>query len=204
MDYTTLDWGLSCTPLLLYALARYLHHWGESIMDDLYSRIVSQWGSTEKLLARVPGFRGYLELNARRQADRMIREHVADQLRQQLNRIATIEVDLLDAGGLAWMSKTRSAKTKFQIFIDRIATDTPGYSGFFEAVKIGPDDLAVIYAFDQALLDYVDKFKQKLDALQASATKNEGVDEAIRDLDALTIEANQAYGLRENVLKEIK
>jgi len=173
-------------------------------MDDLYSRIVSQWGSTEKLFARLPGFRGYMEQNARRQADRMMREQVADQLRQQLNRIATIEVDLLDAGGLAWMSKTRSAKTKFQIFIDRIATDTPGYSGFFEAVKIGPDDLAVIYAFDQALLDYVDKFKQKLDALQASATKNEGVDEAIRDLDALTNEASQAYGLRENVLKEIK
>jgi hypothetical protein len=173
-------------------------------MDDLYSRIVSQRGSTEKLFARLPGFRGYMELNARRQADRMIREHVADQLRQQLNRVATIEKGLLDAGGLSYMSKTRSAKTKFQTFIDRIATDAPGYSGFYDAVKIGPDDLAVIYAFDQALLDYVDKFKQKLDTLQDAATKNEGVDQAIRDLDALTIEANEAYSLRENVLKEIQ
>jgi hypothetical protein len=173
-------------------------------MDDLYSRIVSQRGSTEKLFARLPGFRGYMELNARRQADRMIREHVADQLTQQLNRIATIEKDLLDAGGLSYMSKTRSAKTKFQTFIDRIATDAPGYSGFYDAVKIGPDDLAVVYAFDQALLDYVDKFKQKLDTLQDAATKNQGVDQAIRDLDALTIEANEAYSLRENVLKEIQ
>jgi hypothetical protein len=173
-------------------------------MDDLYSRIVSQRGSTEKLFARLPGFRGYMELNARRQADRMIREHVADQLRQQLNRIATIEKDLLDAGGLSYMSKTRSAKTKFQTFIDRIASDAPGYSGFYDAVKIGPDDLAVVYAFDQALLDYVDKFKQKLDTLQDAATKNQGVDQAIRDLDALTIEANEAYSLRENVLKEIQ
>jgi hypothetical protein len=173
-------------------------------MNDLYSRIVSQRGSTEKLFARLPGFRGYMELNARRQADRMIREHVADQLRQQLNRVATIEKGLLDAGGLSYMSKTRSAKTKFQTFIDRIATDAPGYSGFYDAVKIGPDDLAVIYAFDQALLDYVDKFKQKLDALQDAATKNEGVDQAIHDVDALTIEANEAYSLRENVLKEIQ
>jgi hypothetical protein len=145
-----------------------------------------------------------MELNARRQADRMIREHVADQLRQQLNRVATIEKGLLDAGGLSYMSKTRSAKTKFQTFVDRIATHAPGYSGFYDAVKIGPDDLAVIYAFDQALLDYVDKFKQKLDALQAAATKNEAVDQAIQDLDALTIEANEAYSLRENVLKEIQ
>ena len=173
-------------------------------MDDLYSRIVSERGSVETLLLKLPGFRGYMEMNARRQADRMIREQVAEQLRQQLNRIATIEKTLLDEGGLKYMSKTRSAKTKFQTLVDRIATDTPGYSGFFDAVKIGPDDLQVIYSFDQALFDYVEKFRQKLDVLQEAAEKNEGVAPLISELDGLTIEANEAYSLRENVLKEIK
>ncbi len=172
--------------------------------DDLYSRIVRERGSMENLLAKVPGFRGYMEMNARRQADRMMREHVAGMLRQQLNRLPTIEKMLLDAGGLSVMSKTRSAKTKFQTFIDRVATDTPGYSGFFAANKIGADDLEVIYAFDQALLGYADQFKAKLDALQDAAIKNEGIDAAIRDLDALTIEANDAYSLRDNVLQGIE
>ncbi len=173
-------------------------------MDDLYSRIVRERGSVEGLLARIPGFRGYMEMNARRQADRLIREYVAGQLKTQLNRLPTIETALLDGGGLAYMSKTRSAKSKFQTFVDRVATDAPGYSGFFDAVKIGPDDLAVIYSFDQALLDYADKFKEKLDTLQDAAANNEGIDEAIRELDALTIEANEAYNLRENVLKGIE
>lgn len=173
-------------------------------MDDLYSRIVRQRGSVDNLMARVPGFRGYMELNARRQADRMMREHVTEQLRQQLNRLANIEKMLVDAGGLSYMSETRSAKTKFQTFIDRIATDVPGYSGFYEAVKVGPEDLAVIYAFDQALLDYVTKFSDALDALQNAATTNEGVHEAIATLDALTIEANEAYSLREDVLHGIE
>jgi hypothetical protein len=173
-------------------------------MDDLYSRIVRDRGKVEDLFARIPGFRGYMEMNARRQADRMIREHVTAQLKLQLNRLSEIEKVLLDAGGLAYMSKTRSAKTKFQTFIDRVATDSPGYSGFFDAVKIGPEDLEVIYAFDSALLDYVDKFKAKLDELQDAAMKNEGVDELIRSLDALTIEANEAYSLRENVLTGIQ
>ena len=172
--------------------------------DDLYSRIVRERGSMENLLARVPGFRGYMEMNARRQADRMMREHVAGQLRQQLSRLSTIEKLLLDGGGLSYMSKTRSAKTKFQTFIDRVATDTPGYSGFFDATKVGSDDLEVIYAFDQALLAYADQFKAKLDALQEAAGKNDGVDSAIRDLDALTIEANEAYSLRDNVLQGIE
>ena len=173
-------------------------------MDDLYSRIVRERGSMERLMARIPGFRGYMELNARRQADRMVRDYVAGQLRTQLNRLPGIETTLLDGGGLAYMSKTRSAKSKFQTFVDRVATDAPGYSGFFDAVKIGSDDLAVVYAFDQALLDYADKFKDKLDVLQDAAANNEGVDEAIRELDALTIEANEAYNLREHVLTGIE
>jgi len=173
-------------------------------MNDLYARIVRERGKLESLVAKVPGFRGYMEMTARRQADRLIREHVAEQLKLQLNRLPTIEKQLLDQGGLAYMSKTRSAKTKFQTFIDRVATDTPGYSGFFDALKIGPDDLEVVYAFDAALLDYADKFKEKLDALQDAALAGQGVDEAIRELDALTIEANEAYSLRDSVLKGIE
>lgn len=171
--------------------------------DDLYSRIVGERGSLEKLAARVPGFRGYMEKSARRQADRMIREHVADQLTTQLTRLSTIERMILDAGGLSLMSKTRSAKTKFQTFIDRIATDTPGYSGFFEAMKVDSEDLSVVYAFDMALIEYVDKFKEKLDALEAAAMANEDLDAAIRELDRLTIEANEAYNLRESVLQDL-
>lgn len=173
-------------------------------MNDLYARIVRERGKLESLVAKVPGFRGYMEMTARRQADRLIREHVAEQLKLQLNRLPTIEKQLLDQGGLAYMSKTRSAKTKFQTFIDRVATDTPGYSGFFDALKIGPEDLEVVYAFDAALLDYADKFKEKLDALQDAALAGQGVDEAIRELDALTIEANEAYSLRDSVLKGIE
>jgi hypothetical protein len=173
-------------------------------MDDLYSRIVSQRGSAEQsLIKHLPGFRGYMEMNARRQADRMVRDQVAEQLRQQLSRLSVIEITLLDSGGLKYMSKTRSAKTKFQTLIDRIATEAPGYSGFFDSIKIGANDLEVVYAFDLALMEYVDKFKTKLDTLQQAARDNnaETIDAAIADLDSLTIEANDAFSLRDNVLK---
>ncbi|HEX3054424.1 MAG TPA: hypothetical protein VHP83_27465 [Aggregatilineaceae bacterium] len=174
-------------------------------MNDLYSRIVRERAGKEKLLAKLPGFRGYAELSARRQADRMIREYVANQLKIQLNRLPQIEKTLLDgAGGLSYMSKTRSTKTKFQTFIDRIATDTPGYSGFYDAGKVTSEDLEVIYAFDAALVDYADKFKELLDALNEAAGKGEGVNEALSTLDALTIEANEAYHMRDSVLQGIE
>ena len=172
--------------------------------DDLYARIVRERGGMENLLARIPGFRGYMEKNARRQADRQIRDYVADKLRQQLDRLPTVEKALLDAGGLKYMSKTRSIKTKFQTFIDRVATDAPGYSGFFDALKVDMEDLAVVYAFDEALLDYGEAFGERLDAVQAASTSGGDIDAALSELDALTLEANQAYNLREDVLKGLE
>ncbi|RPI98505.1 MAG: hypothetical protein EHM39_07890 [Chloroflexi bacterium] len=174
------------------------------MQNDLYSKIVRERTSLEELGLKIPGFRGYMEMTARRQADRMIRDDVARKLQTQLSRLVNIEKMLLDAGGLSYMSKTRSAKTKFQTFIDRITSDTAGYSGFFDAVKIDEEDLAVIYSFDAALIDYADKLAEKLNALEQAAAANEGIDAQIRELDALTVEANQAYNLRENVLLGIE
>lgn len=173
-------------------------------MDDLYTKIVNGRGGLEDLVAKLPGFKGYMEKSARRQADRLMREHVAGKLREQLNRLAQIEKALLDAGGLKFMGDTRSAKTKFQTFIDRIATDAPGYSGFFDAVKITGEDLQVIYAFDEALLGYVEQFGTKLAALDTAVHNEVGVVDAIRELDRLTVEANEAYSLREGVLNGIE
>ena len=169
-------------------------------MNDLYSRIVSQRGSLERLGARLPGFGGYMDMSARRQADRIIREQVASELTQQINRLPVIENKLIDAGGLQYMSATRSAKAKMQTFIDRVATAAPGYSGFFDAVKVTAEDLAVVYAFDEALMRYGDQFKEKLDALDQASNSGEGIKEAIAELDRLTIEANEAFSLREKTL----
>ena len=47
-------------------------------MSDLYDQIVSQRGQFERLIARIPGFRGYVDKGARRTADRMLRDQIAD------------------------------------------------------------------------------------------------------------------------------
>ncbi|MDZ4767783.1 MAG: hypothetical protein SGJ24_01525 [Chloroflexota bacterium] len=172
-------------------------------MSDLYDDIIKQRGSFESLLARIPGFRGYLDKAARRTADRMLRDHIASQLQSCLNRLAQIERALLDAGGLSFMSKTQSAKTKLQTYHDRVKAAASGYSGFMEAVKVEADELERLYAFDEALMRYVDRFDELLDILGKAANNNEGVAEAIAALDALTIEANEAFGLREDVLTQI-
>ena len=173
-------------------------------MSEMYDQIVSQRGSFEKLLARIPGFRGYIEKATRRTADRMVRDYVAEVLTQKINRLAALEVSLLDAdGGLQYMSETRSAKDKLQTFRDRVRAAAPGYSGFMDAVKVDEEALDRLYNFDEAQIRYADQFDNALNVLEVAINSGQGVNEAIRALDLLTREANEAFGMREDVLTDI-
>ncbi len=169
-------------------------------MTDLYQRIVGQRSSLENLMAKIPGYRGYKEASDRRAADRIIREHVVCLLKEQMSRLVGIEKKIITGGGLSHASETRTAKTNFQTFIDRVNTAAPGYSGFYDAKKVGPDELDKIYSFDAALVSYVDKFRTQLDALDKAAQAKDGLAEAIAGLEALAQEANSAFTMRENVL----
>ena len=172
-------------------------------MSELYDRIVSQKGSLEKLISKIPGFTGYLDNKARRTADRLLRDHIANQLSQRLIRLSQIETTLLDNGGLSYMSKTSSAKTKLQHFRDLVKTAAPGYSGFMEALPIGPEEMEKLYSFDEALIAYADKFDGALNNLDKAAKEKAGIEEAIAALDALTIEAENAFQLRDDVLTKL-
>ncbi len=172
-------------------------------MSELYDRITSQPGSLERLIKRIPGFAGYLDKKARRTADRLLRDHIADELSRRINRLAEIEKTILDNGGLSYMSKTSSAKSKLQHFRDLVKTAAPGYSGIMEAIKIGPDEMDKLYSFDEALIAYADKFDGALNNLAKAATEKTGIDEAIAALDSLTIEANDAFTLRDDVLTNL-
>ncbi len=172
-------------------------------MSDLYNQIVSKRSGLERIVAKIPGFRGYKEMTARRDADRMIRDHVVKLLKEQMARLVTTEKKLMSSGGLAAVGKTRSAKTNFQVFIDRINTAAPGYSGFYSAKKIGPEELEKIYSFDAALIEYVDHFSKAIDALNTAIDSKGNVDEPITALETLAQEANAAYAMRDNVLTEI-
>ncbi|HLA43471.1 MAG TPA: hypothetical protein VJZ27_08560 [Aggregatilineales bacterium] len=172
-------------------------------MSDLYNKIVSERGTLENLASKIPGFSGYMEMSGRREADRMIRDHIAKRVQTLIDRFSSIERDIISGSGIGLMEKTKSIKTRIENFRRRLATDMPGYSGFFAANKIGPDELQRIYAFDEAMLRYTDEIAEKLDSLNTSVMANEGTGEALMALDAKVNEANQAYDLRDDVLNGI-
>lgn len=168
--------------------------------SELYEKIVSQRGGLERLIARIPGFKGYQEKQARRTADRLLRDHLAEQLDQRLDRLIRIEKRILDSGGLMLMSATRSVKTKLQTYRDRVKTAAPKYDGMWAQIKIGAEELDKIYAFDEAQLTYLDAIDAALDAVEKSIGSDEDLRAALDGLTAAVQEANDAFQLRDDVI----
>jgi len=172
-------------------------------MSDLYDQIVSQRGSVEELVARIPGFRGYQGRADRRTADRMLRDHIAGEIAKRINRFTTIEKALLDRGGMMLMSKTKSVKTRLQTYQDRVKAAAPGYSGFFAAIKIDEQALQRLYSFDEAQIRFVDQLNEALDQLDEAVKTEADVETALAAVDTLADEANEAFKLRDDVLTNL-
>jgi hypothetical protein len=172
-------------------------------MSELYDQIVSQRGSVEQLMARLPGFGGYIERASRRMADRMLRDYLTGEIAKRVSRFAAIEKSLVDNGGLMHMAKTKSAKTKLQTYQDRVKAAAPGYSGFFAAVKIDEEALERLYSFDEAQVRYVDKLDEALNQFEEAVKTQGDIDGVVAALDALAIEANDAFKLRDDVLTNL-
>lgn len=172
-------------------------------MSTLYDRIVSQRGSLERLVARIPGFKGYQDKQARRTADRMLREHLTGILDQKLSKLIDIEKIILSNAGIAYMSKSRDVKSKLQLYHDKVATAAPKYDGMWAQMKIGPEELEKIYSFDEAQEHYVENIDASLDKLRQAALTNTDLDAAIFELGGVITEAIEAFNLRDNVLSEL-
>lgn len=169
-------------------------------MPDLYDKIESMQGGLEDLARKIPGFKGYLEKEDRREADKLLREQIVrvfEGLETQLNQHAK---RLVDAGGLAHMERVQSVNSKFRTFIDRVESAPRGYAGLFDAIKVKEAELARLYAFDNALLDFEGRFETAIEQFGAAIDAGEGIEAAVAALDDLMLEANETFKERVDVL----
>ncbi len=157
-------------------------------------------GGLEKLISQVPGYGGYAEKNLRREADRLLRQHVAGQFDEQRRHLSDLQLQLISSGQLDLLDDVDQAIRKVQTLTDRIRTATYGYAGFFDAVKVQEPQLDALYAFDNALLDEVGKVAASVQALGAALTSKEGVPQAIAACVSAAQDATYTFSHREEVI----
>jgi hypothetical protein len=172
-------------------------------MSDFYQRIVDEQGGLEDLIRKIPGFKGYLEREDRREADRLLRDHIVRVFEEKLVEFTQMQKRLVDSGGLLYMERVQGITTNLQTFIDRVNTAPRGYAGLFDAIKVKEEELAQLYAFDNALLAYGDRLGELLAAFGQAIDANEGIEGALRALEEFMTEINNLFKQRVEVIQNL-
>jgi len=169
-------------------------------MEDFFQKVTSQQDPFKKLASFIPGFKGYIERQNRRDADKVLRDTVARRFEDQWRRTSQLQSDLVSNGQIAFVDDLEKAAIKLRTFIDKISTAPRGYSGLFDAVKINEEELESIYQFDAAFFDLAEQVGRALDNVEASLGEPAGLPAAIRNVTTLARQAVETYNRRSEVV----
>jgi len=168
-------------------------------MSDLFDQVTNSQDVVTKILAKIPGFGGYIERENRRAADKLLRDTISNRFEEIWKRVSAIQTDLVSQGAIEYVDDMEGAAIKFRQFIDRVKNASYGYSGLFDAVKINEAELSKIYQYDLALLELVDEANRAVDTVETSIG-TDGLPAAIRNLKSIAGKAVDAYNHRSEVV----
>jgi predicted nucleic acid-binding protein len=169
-------------------------------MEEFFEKVTSQQDPFKRLGSLIPGFKGYIERQNRREADKLLRDTVARRFDEQWKRASQLQVDMVSQGMIAYVDDMERAALQLRTFIDKISTAPRGYSGLFDAVKINEKELEAIYQYDAAFFDLAEQVGRALDTVEASLGDEAALPAAIRNLTSTARMAVETYNRRSEVI----
>jgi hypothetical protein len=138
---------------------------------DVYATAKKQMRLSERILAALPGFRGYKEKELRRESDKLIRNHLSQKLAQARSNFKTIFQKMSDRRQLDVFADMDRLVAKFDLVTEKINHAPYGYSGFFDVVKVQEEALDRMTDFDNQLIDQVNSIASEVDAFKSEISK---------------------------------
>lgn len=142
------------------------------------------------LIRELPGVRGYVEKEMRRDADRRLRRVIANELSEDKIGLLNVQQQLLREGGLKWLDEVDGAIQKLQILIGRVQTASQGYAGLFDAVRILDEQLEALHKFDVSLAENVDRLSSTIGKLSDAVGNDDAMPGAIQEVISMITELN--------------
>ncbi len=171
-------------------------------MNDTLERVTGEHDFFKNILEKIPGFKGYVEREDRRNADKLLRETIADGFEALWGRVSALQRDAISNGNLEIVDDLESAAIKLRQFIDRIGSASYGYAGFFDVIKVNTEELNQIYQYDAQMLTLQAEVSNAIDNVETSSG-TDGLPAAIRNLVSLAQKCVDAFDQRKNVIVEM-
>jgi len=140
---------------------------------DLYTETKSQMRLSERIVAFIPGFRGYKEKEIRRESDRLLRNHLNLKLSKIKSNFKILFQKVTDRRYFDVMTDMDRLTAKLDRVVEKVNHASYGYSGFFDAVKVKEENLDRMIDFDNQLIDGINALAAEVDAFKAELASGE-------------------------------
>jgi len=169
------------------------------LKDQIASNVVGDMDVFKKIANKIPGFKGYIERQNRRDADKLVRTTLFNRFRELEDSVSSLQRECLSSGDIENVGKIEATAIKLRTFADRVRTARRGYAGLFGAVKVNEEDLTRLYEYDAAMLDLVDTMKAAIDNAQASIG-TDGMPASIRNMESVARQCVETFDRREDII----
>lgn len=170
-------------------------------MSEVLKRIRERQSLSERIASYIPGYRGYKERELRREADRLIREHLLRKLEPAYRDFKSAMLSVAAVGDPNLMSAYNQAQALFDRVIAKLRTASYGYSGFFDAVRIQEPELDRMLEYDWGLVRDVEELASIARAVAAAEPGK--LREALGGLRSKLLELEGLLAKREEIIKGV-
>lgn len=138
-------------------------------MDQGIQRAREGYNALERLAAKIPGLKGYIERETRREVDKMERDWIAARIDRARELMQQAIREWSRSGDLANLDLASSIDKALDRFANRVRHADYGFTGFFDAVKIYEDQLDRLYEYDLGLVEGVERIVTRIESLPGTA-----------------------------------
>lgn len=159
-------------------------------------------GWIENIMLMVPGYRGYLQKEYRRESDHLLRTAMALKLEKGKADLDAYLRKVVDAGGIDALTAGERVRGGCDRLINKFKSAVRGYSGFFDYVAVRENTLDDVYQHDQVVLNAVDAFAQYLRELGATGSPTEAAkifDECLSQINDIETRFSKRHELLEGI-----
>jgi len=137
----------------------------------------------DKIGSLIPGYRGYIEREGRRNCDRALREKVSEDL-SIFEKVIVREINnAINKSEMDKMRRLESERKDVNTLLSKIRYAPYGASSFFSDQQIKEEELMTIYQYDLDLAESVDRL--------VSIDLSESISETINNIEDILVKRNQ-------------
>lgn len=168
----------------------------------VYEKAKKQMRLSERIVAALPGFRGYKEKELRRESDRLVRNHLYQKLSQAKSDLKSVFQKLSDRRSFDVLTDMDRLVARFDRVNEKVNHASYGYAGFFDVVKIEEEALDRMIDYDNQLVNEADKIVTEVSTFKSEVAKQkfEKTKDRIQTLSDALEDFEEAFDKRQEVI----